>query len=367
MRDVVELEISRAGSYPQGEITMEDLEEMARAYDPLLHEAPLVLDHAPPGEESALGGGPAYGWVESLRRVGDTLVARVKQIPEELVELVNSGRYKHRSAEVYLDFQGTGKKYLKRVALLGAAIPAVKGLEPIKLAEPHPAAASSPGCGGPSMTVDFEQLTQAEEEDRMGTINNERLEKLGEAEVAKVVEETVAEVTKRFEEQLKEKDQEAATFKERAFRAERRAAELEESIAKLNAEAAETEVAAFCEKLVSEGKATPAEAKDLKITLLALPDDEASLVTFDEGEEATPRARLMKTYEARKAGSAVPLSEVAADAGASSDVVTFGEGEERIRVPKRVVRLYEKNRADFVKMGVSLEELARSELHHQEA
>lgn len=364
MRDLVELEISRAGSYPQGEITIEDLEEMARAYDPLLHEAPLVLDHAPPGEEQR---GPAYGWVKELKRLGDTLVARISQVPAELKELVNSGRYKHRSAEVYLDFQGTGKKYLKRVALLGAAVPAVKGLEPIKLAEPHPAAASSPGCGGPSMTVDFEQLTQAKEEDGMGTINNERLEKLGEAEVAKVVEETVAEVTKRFEEQLKEKDQEAATFKERAFRAERRAAELEESIAKLNAEAAETEVAAFCEKLVSEGKATPAEAKDLKITLLALPDDEASLVTFNEGEEATPRARLMKTYEARKAGSAVPLSEVAADAGASSDVVTFGEGEERIRVPKRVVRLYEKNRADFVKMGVSLEELARSELHHQEA
>ena len=75
----------------------------------------------------------------------------------------------------------------------------------------------------------------------------------------------------------------------------------------------------------------------------------------------------MKTYKESKAGSAVPLSEVAADAGASSDIVTFGEGEERIRVPKSVVRLYEKNRAEFVKMGVSLEELARSELHHQEA
>ena len=184
MRDVVELEISRAGSYPQGEITMEDLEEIARAYDPLLHEAPLVLDHAPPGEEHR---GPAYGWVKELKRLGDTLVARISQVPAELKELVSSGRYKHRSAEVYLDFQGTGKKYLKRVALLGAAIPAVKGLEPIKLAEPHPAGASSPGCGGPSMTVDFEQLTQAEEEDRMGTTNNERLEKLGEAAVAKVV------------------------------------------------------------------------------------------------------------------------------------------------------------------------------------
>ncbi|MCH6567714.1 MAG: GPO family capsid scaffolding protein [Nitrospinae bacterium] len=358
MRDLVELEISRAGSYPQGEITMEDLEEIARAYDPLLHEAPLVLDHAPPGEEHR---GPAYGWVKELKRLGDTLVARISQVPAELKELVSSGRYKHRSAEVYLDFQGTGKKYLKRVALLGAAVPAVKGLEPITFTEGSPEA-------GPSMTVDFEQLTQAEEEDRMGTTNNERLEKLGEAEVAKVVEETVAEVTKRFEEQLKEKDQEAATFKERAFRAERRAAELEESIAKLYAEAAETEVAAFCEGLVSQGKATPAEAKDLKITLLALPDDEASLVTYSaSGEEATPRARLMKTYEARKSGSAVPLSEVAADAGASSDVVTFGDGEERIRVPKSVVRLYEKNRADFVKMGVSLEELARSEHHHQEA
>ncbi len=78
MRDLVELEISRAGSYPQGEITMEDLEEMARSYDPLLHEAPLVLDHAPPGEEHR---GPAYGWVKELKRLGDTWLREYPRSP----------------------------------------------------------------------------------------------------------------------------------------------------------------------------------------------------------------------------------------------------------------------------------------------
>ena len=35
-----------------------------------------------------------------------------------------------------------------------------------------------------------------------------------------------------------------------------------------------------------------------------------------------------------------------------------------LRVPKAVVTYYEMNRADFERMGVTLEEFARSELHH---
>ncbi len=332
MSHTVEMEIVRAGAYPQGALTVEDLEEIVETYEPVVHEAPLVLDHAPAGQEHR---GPAYGWVESLKRVGETLVARLRQVPGELRRLVEEGRYKHRSAEIYLDFQGSGRKYLKRIALLGAAVPEVKGLMPITFAED----------GGPSVVVEFEeQVPEAE-----GETDDERVRRLVEAEVARAKDELESALAEQFTSQLAAKDEEIQLLKERAEQAER------------------LEVAAFLEWMVRSGKATPAEAEEFEVTLLALPNDEASVVALVEGEPMTPRARLMRTCEAREPGSAVPLGEVAFEAGRAGSAVTFGEGAEHIRVPKAVVTYYEMNRADFERMGVTLEEFARSELHHSAA
>ena len=72
----------------------------------------------------------------------------------------------------------------------------------------------------------------------------------------------------------------------------------------------------------------------------------------------------METYEARQQASAVPLEEVAKSANEGGDTVAFGEGDNRIEVPKGVIAFYELNKSDFVKMGVGLEDFARSELHH---
>ena len=69
MEHIVEMEIAKTGNYPQGDITVADLDQIVEAYDPAVHEAPLVLDHAPEGQEHM---GPAYGWVEGLKRAGDS-------------------------------------------------------------------------------------------------------------------------------------------------------------------------------------------------------------------------------------------------------------------------------------------------------
>jgi hypothetical protein len=122
-----EFEIFRAGKYPQGDFTEADLDQIVQAYDPKIHEAPITLDHGKTG--------PAYGWVAGLKRVGKTLVASFRDVAEELKGLVEAGRYKKRSAEIYTNFAGTGKKYLKAVAFLGAAVPEVKGLAEAKFAE----------------------------------------------------------------------------------------------------------------------------------------------------------------------------------------------------------------------------------------
>jgi hypothetical protein len=114
------IEVFRAGKYPQGSFTEDDVAEMANNYDPNIHEAPITLDHNDKG--------PAYGWVEQLKVRGGVLLAKFKQVSDSLKKLVSSGQYKKRSAEIYPTFDATGGKYLRAVSFV--TVPQVKGLQP---------------------------------------------------------------------------------------------------------------------------------------------------------------------------------------------------------------------------------------------
>lgn len=97
----------------------------AKAYDPALHEAPLVIGH--PRHDL-----PAYGWVKSLAFSAGHLEAEPHQVDASFAELVRSGRYKKRSASFYKpeakENPVPGVYYLRHVGFLGAAPPAIKGL-----------------------------------------------------------------------------------------------------------------------------------------------------------------------------------------------------------------------------------------------
>lgn len=119
--NLVEMEIFRTGNYgPKGSYTEADLDRMAADYRPDLLEAPLTFDHAQTG--------PAFGWVQRLRRDGDRLWAVMKGVPESVIALMKSGAYKRRSVELFHALPQTGRPYLRAVSLLGAATPEVKGL-----------------------------------------------------------------------------------------------------------------------------------------------------------------------------------------------------------------------------------------------
>lgn len=119
-------EVFKAGAYPQGKFTKEQIEEIAKNYDPSFCEAPLTLDH----EQS----GPAFGWVESLKADKGVLKASFKDITEDLKSFVNDGKYKKISVEIYRELEGK-KPYLKAVSFLGASIPQVKGMEAVQFKE----------------------------------------------------------------------------------------------------------------------------------------------------------------------------------------------------------------------------------------
>ncbi len=182
----LEVEVFRAGDYgAKGRWGEEDLDRIAGDYDPALHEAPVTLDHAQRG--------PALGWVEAIRRVGDRLVARLRLGSDRLLELIRSGAFRKRSVEIYPALRETGRPYLRAVSFLGAAAPEVKGL-----ADPLPAAgAAALFAEGetPHETFDEELpaatdgLTEGAAGDAAG--NDATGDATGEASVAEMTERTV--------------------------------------------------------------------------------------------------------------------------------------------------------------------------------
>ncbi|KKM19191.1 hypothetical protein LCGC14_1658100 [marine sediment metagenome] len=97
------------------EVTPENLVEMAQGFDPNVMEIPVNTDHS--------GFGIALGWVEQLRVSGELLEAKFKQLNPGLRSELRHGGFRSRSAEIFFDFQGSGKAYrrgrLARSALAG--------------------------------------------------------------------------------------------------------------------------------------------------------------------------------------------------------------------------------------------------------
>jgi hypothetical protein len=131
------IHIMKPGSHTSSDGTVfkfspADLKECAEAYNPRVHEAPLVVGHPKTN-------GPAYGWVERLEAKPDGLYAVPRQINPEFADIVRQGSYKKISGAFYLkdakNHPSPGNLYLRHVGFLGAAAPAVKGLEPINFSD----------------------------------------------------------------------------------------------------------------------------------------------------------------------------------------------------------------------------------------
>lgn len=109
-----------------------DLAASAAAYDPAVHEAPIVVGHP-------RGDAPAYGWVKSLAFAeASGLTAEPDQVDAAFAELVTAGRFKKVSASFYTPDAPANPKpgvyYLRHVGFLGAQPPAVKGLRAVEFA-----------------------------------------------------------------------------------------------------------------------------------------------------------------------------------------------------------------------------------------
>jgi hypothetical protein len=102
-----------------------DLAATAGAYDPALHEAPIVIGH--PALDA-----PAYGYVGGLSFAAGALEAAPRKIDPAFAEAVKNGSYGKVSAAFFPPDSPAnpvpGVYYLRHVGFLGAMPPAVKGL-----------------------------------------------------------------------------------------------------------------------------------------------------------------------------------------------------------------------------------------------
>ncbi len=117
-----------AGKYPQGDVSTEQLSEIARTYDPTnVHEAPVWLGHPDTKKDAGNDEPQALGWVDSLMVQGNKLYASFSYISEEWKKYAEDQKYKYVSIDLGLDEDTP--YYLYAIGLTNRE--AVRGMEPI--------------------------------------------------------------------------------------------------------------------------------------------------------------------------------------------------------------------------------------------
>ncbi len=316
-----------------------DLKAAADAYDPSLHQAPLVIGH--PAHDD-----PAYGWVSALTTDGASMVAAPDRVNPEFSELVEKGAYKNVSASFYApNAKGNpvpGIHYLRHVGFLGAKPPAIKGLKAIQFAETDPEAEDdiiticfaevsdfTLAWGLKSAArlfrrmrdkilaeegVDAADAAMAEQEIRDIEDAASRAERAGEAKSETTSfsehneEPDMSTPDTSTDAQKKLDEEKAALAAERAkFDAERI------SFAEAQAERRREEDKRFLDGLADDGKIAPGVLPDLLSFMETLDGDEA--INFGEAEEDKMSAHAFLKSLLAKSGQVINFSETSSDDG----------------------------------------------------
>lgn len=309
-------EIFRAGTRTDANgntvtITEADLAAAAQAYDPKVHEAPIVVGH--PKADA-----PAYGWVKSLGVQNGVLTADFAQVDEGFADLVKAGRYKKVSASFYPPTSPNNPKpgvwTLRHVGFLGAQPPAVKGLSAISFAEGE-------------VYVEFAEDAHLQTASLLSRFRDWFIGRFGLEEADKVLPDWQIEAIKELaavpqthapaeftesppppenhenKETPMSLEQELAAEKAAREAAEQAAAESKAELKKLQDEqhaalrdGAHEQNAEFAEGLVKEGRLKPAD-KDLVVKVLDFAEYPADVTAdFGEGSKKQPLSAALRAF-----------------------------------------------------------------------
>lgn len=186
----IEMEILRTGTFRDANqrstvIDEKMMSDLVSSYDGTAHPAPLVFGHPKTN-------GPAYGWIKSMKRVGDRVTATVEKVAPQVRELIASGAYRKVSASYFppasTNSPKQGHHYLRHVGLLGASAPAIPGLAEIELS----------GSASDAVTIDLAMDDGASVQPEMLSILKTMIASvskfLSEDQIAEIVPENVRNV-----------------------------------------------------------------------------------------------------------------------------------------------------------------------------
>ena len=292
-------------------ISEADLQASAAAYNPELHEAPLVIGHPE-------GTAPAYGWVASCHTDGGKFFVAPKQVNPEFAELHNSGAFKKRSMSFYHPDNNQnpvpGVWYPRHLGFLGAQPPAIKGLSDFSFEE----------LEGDTLTVDFGEWTDRVEVGLWRRLREFFISEHGkdiadevipswdvgmlQEEAAKPSEKEIEPVSPAFSEsqtQHKEGDMtpeelaaQKAELAQQKINQDAQAADFSEreaGLAKREKAAHKTVCADFVESQVEAGKVLPAQKDNLIAFMSGL--EHVETVDFAEGDATVKKSPLAYMQE----------------------------------------------------------------------
>lgn len=306
--------------------TEKELDGIVESYNPANHEAPAVIGHP---KDNA----PAWGWVEGLKRDGQFLYAKFKDLIPEFVDMVKKGMFKKRSISLYPD--GT----LRHIGFLGAMPPAVKGLADIVFEDeggtviefeepPHPAL-SHEGRGHKEGTIIrkeekhmkfFEWLKGLAAKE--GVTLEDMPQTFNEPDIQAKIDAALKKQEAEFSEKVASLD-EARKKKDAELKAR------EDALKAKEAEGKKQAIASFCEGLAKEGKIIPAMFKlgmGLQNFLEKVSEIHA-VVDFGEGAEKKSQTPLdfMQSF-LKSLPKAIEFGEVA---GNDKDAGKYGNADKR--------------------------------------
>lgn len=367
-------EIFRAGTRTDANgntvtITEADLAAAAQAYDPKVHEAPIVVGH--PKADA-----PAYGWVKSLGVQNGVLTADFAQVDEGFADLVKAGRYKKVSASFYPPTSPNNPKpgiwTLRHVGFLGAQPPAVKGLSAISFAEGE-------------VYVEFAEDAHLQTASLLSRFRDWFISRFGLEEADKVLPDWQIEAIKELaavpqthvpaefaesppppenhenKETPMSLEQELAAEKAAREAAEKKAAESQAELKKLQDEqhtalrdGAHEKNAEFAEGLVKAGRLKPAD-KDLVVKVLDFaeyPDDVTA--DFGEGSKKQPLSAALRAFFTAVLPKQIQGGEMAKGETPSGLAADFAEASD-----PEALSHHQRALALAAKEGIPYEEAAR--------
>jgi len=260
------VEILRPGRWNGFEVSREDCQRLVDGYDPSYLLAPVLLGHKMEygdGDEKL-----SEGWVERLYWKDGAVAADLADVPDSTAELVQQGRLHYPSVYVSPDFNE-----LYHLALLGGSNPAVEGLATLRDA-----------------VVQF----SGDKDVRVITMDSN---KEGKTPMPDMDEKEKLTLFQRFGRLLGftvqpaadggvsvSSDEEALEFKRRAEAAETRLKELEGRVAEQERQARFARAEAEVDRLVAEGRLTPA-VKDAGLTEVVAFLSRGEKLKFKKGDE----------------------------------------------------------------------------------